>query len=262
MDKNGPVRAIEHNTAELLLAMGRAGGGTQRDDPGLRWTLGGSPIDYHNAVVAADLTAEEADRAIAESLRLLRTYGVPGSWHVGPSTRPRDLGDRLLAAGFTYGGSEPGMAVEPAVLSDEPTGPGNLRIARVLDEQSLAVWAATLGRGFGEGPKEADWVASVYRHEGFDDPWRHYLGTLDGVPVATATVFLTPGVAGVYFVMTVPEARRQGIGAAITRYAVRAAADVAQYAVLGSSPAGRSVYESLGFRQYCTIDLYEWAPDS
>jgi GNAT superfamily N-acetyltransferase len=247
------TRAIEDNAAELLMAMGAAGGGSQRDDAGARWTIGGSPIDYHNAVVAAS-----GPDVVAESLVLLRKYDVPGSWHVGPSMRSDGLVERLLAAGFTPGGAEPGMAVRiPSLLA--PVAVPGLEITRVADDEELAIWATTLGRGFGEGPEEAQWVASVYRKLGYGDPWRHYLGLLDGTPVATTTIFLGASVAGVYFVMTVPEARRRGIGAAITYAALRDAGAVAEYAVLGSSPAGRPVYEALGFREYCTIDLYEWA---
>lgn len=247
------VRAIEDNAAELLMAMGAAGGGEQRDDAGAQWTIGGSPIDYHNAVVAAS-----RDDVVAESLAVLKKHNAPGSWHVGPAMRD-GLGERLIAAGFAHGGSEPGMAVRISELVVPSAVPG-LEIARVGDDDALATWEATLGRGFGEGEKEARWVASVYRKLGYGDPWRHYLGLLDGTPVATTTVFLAAGVAGVYFVMTVPEARRRGIGAAITYAALREAGAVAEYGVLGSSPAGRSVYARLGFREYCTIELYEWAP--
>ncbi|WP_242001605.1 GNAT family N-acetyltransferase [Kribbella steppae] len=253
------MRAIEENAAELLMAMGAAGGGVQRDDGTVRWTIGGSPIDYHNAVVAADLPAAEVDRTIATSLELMQQYAVPGCWHVGPSMRPTDLGDRLVSAGFTHGGSEPGMAVKVADLRPPAVVPG-LHVSRVDSEDDLAVWETTLGRGFGEGVKEARWVAETYRRLGFADPWRHYLGRLDGEPVATTTIYLGAGAAGVYFVMTVPEVRRRGIGAAITYAALREAEAVAEYGVLGSSPAGRSVYAGLGFREYCTIDLYEWAP--
>jgi GNAT superfamily N-acetyltransferase len=253
------VRAIEENAADLLMAMGAAGGGVQRDDDTARWTIGGSPIDYHNAVVAADLNEAEADRVIAESLRELRNRAVPGSWHVGPTMRPADLGRRLLEAGFTHGGTEPGMAVKLADLRRPAVVPG-LHLSRVESDDDLAVWESTLGRGFGEGVREARWVAEMYRRLGFADPWRHYLGRIDGEPVATTTVYLGAGMAGVYFVMTVPEARRRGIGAAITDGALREAEGIAEYAVLGSSPAGRSVYAGLGFREYCTIDLYEWAP--
>ncbi|TCC60406.1 GNAT family N-acetyltransferase [Kribbella pittospori] len=248
------VQAIEENAAELLMAMGAAGGGVQRDDAAARWTIGGSPIDYHNAVVGAT-----GKQVIAESLAELRNHGVPGTWHVGPSMQSGDLAERLAAGGFAFGGSEPGMAVRLDELRTPADVPG-LEITRVRDDEELATWEATLGRGFGEGVKEARWVAEVYRKLGYGDPWRHYLGRLDGEPVATTTIFLGAGVAGVYFVMTVPEARRRGIGAAITYAALREAAGVAEYGVLGSSPAGRSVYAGLGFREYCTIDLYEWAP--
>ena len=74
--------------------------------------------------------------------------------------------------------------------------------------------------------------------------------------MATATIFLTGDVAGVYFVMTVPEARRQGIGAAITRYAVQDGDQ--RYAVLEASSAGKSVYAGLGFEELGSIELYEF----
>lgn len=249
------IQAIEDNAAELLLRMGTAGGGVRRDDEKVRWTIGGSPLDYHNAVVAANLTAEDVDAVIAESLDLMKAHKVPGTWHVGPLMRPDDLGERLLKAGFTYDGREPAMAVEIARMPKETPKPG-LEITRISTDDELAVWADTLGQGFGEGPVEAEWVAEIYRREGYDDPWRHYLARLDGKPVATATIFLTEDVAGVYFVMTVPEARRQGIGAAITRYAVQDGSE--RYAVLEASSAGQSVYASLGFEEVGGIELYEF----
>lgn len=144
------MRAIEGNAAELLMAMGAAGGGTQRDDA-VRWTIGGSPIDYHNAVVAADLDDDTADQAIAESVAELRAHRVPGSWHVGPSMRPADLGDRLLTAGFTHGGTEPGMALDLTQVGGPTSASADsdaLRITRVQSDEVLTTWAATLAQGF------------------------------------------------------------------------------------------------------------------
>lgn len=246
------IRALEANTADLLMEMGTAGGGEQRDDGLARWTIGGSPIEYHNAVVAAS-----GVEVVAESVEAFRRRGVPGSWHVGPAMRSGELVEALLAAGFTAAGAEPGMAVRLEELVAPAVVPG-LQVERVEDEKSLAVWEATLGQGFGEGVVEARWVASVYRQLGYGDQWRHYLGFVDGVPVATATVFLGAGVAGLYFVMTVPEARRRGIGAAVTYAVLREAAGVAEYAVLGASSAGQPVYARLGFEEVCSIDLFEW----
>jgi GNAT superfamily N-acetyltransferase len=258
-----PVRAIEENGEELLVALGRAAGAKERDDGRVRWVIGEIPIDYHNCVVRADLSPEEADGVIAESLDLFRAHGAPGSWHVGPSTRPADIGQRLLAHGFSYGGDDVGMAVELSALPGDVPAPEELEIERVRDEEGLLAWEDALGRGFGEGPREAAWVAEMYRRIGLGDdaPWRHYLGHLGGAPVATSTLFLGAGVAGIYFVSTVEEARRRGIGAALTLAPLLEAQKMGyRIGVLGSSEMGYPVYRRLGFEEYCRIGLYEWQP--
>jgi len=256
-------RAIEENGAEFLMALGRAAGAEVRDDGRVRWAIGNCPIDYHNCVVHADLTPEEADREIEASLERMRAHGIPGSWHVGPSMRPPDLGERLVARGFEYGGDDIGMAVGLSRVPEEVPVPEGFVVERVREEEGLAAWIEALGSGFGEGPVEAEWVGEMYRRLGFGDegPWRHYLGRLGGEPVATATLFFGAGVAGIYFVCTVERVRRQGIGAAVTLAALREARDLGyMVGVLGSSEMGYPVYRRLGFEEYCRIGLFEWRP--
>lgn len=252
---------IEENGAEFLMTLGRAAGAEERDDGRVRWAIGNSPIDYHNCVVHAALTQNEADREIEASLQRMREHEVPGSWHVGPSMRPPDLGRRLIAHGLEYGGEDIGMAVDLSALPHEVPVPDDFVIERVRDEAGLAAWVEALGSGFGEGPVEAEWVGEMYRRLGFEGPWRHYLGRVDEEPVATATSFFGAGVAGIYFVCTVERARRRGIGARITLAALSEARDLGyNVGVLGSSEMGYSVYRGLGFEEYCRIGLYEWRP--
>jgi len=257
------ARAIEENGAEFLLLLGRAVGSELRDDGRLSWTIGNCPIDYHNAVVRAELSPEDADGEIAASLQRMRAHGVPGSWHVGPSMRPPDLGERLLAHGFEYGSDDIGMAADLSKLPAEAPIPEGFAVERVRDEDGLAAWVEALGSDFGEGPVEAEWVGGAYRELGFGEegPLRHYLGRLGGEPVATATLYFGAGVAGVYFVFTVEHARRHGIGAEITRAALLEARDLGyRSGVLGSSEIGYPVYRRLGFEEHCRIVLYEWRP--
>jgi hypothetical protein len=144
MDPDTRIHAIEENTAAFLLSLGRAGGGEERDDTEITWTIGGSPLSYHNAVVRANLTLETADAAILASRERLVAHGVPGCWRVGPSMRPNDLGQRLLAMGFTLAGDEPGMAADLLTLNVVAPMPEGLTIQRVRDVAEIATWAATL----------------------------------------------------------------------------------------------------------------------
>jgi hypothetical protein len=98
--------------------------------------IGDIPIDYHNCVVHADLSPEEADAVILESLERFRAHGAPGSWHVGPSMRPADIGERLLAHDFEYGGDDIGMAVDLWALPEEVSIPEDLAIEQVCDEKN------------------------------------------------------------------------------------------------------------------------------
>jgi len=257
--------AIEANTIEFLLALGRAGGAEERNDAAIQWVIGGSPIGYHNCVVRADLAPDQVDGAIEASIARFRTHSVPGSWHVGPSMRPVDAGERLEAHGFGAG-EEPGMAADLHALRENVSAPAALQIERVRDDSALKAWAQTLSLGFGEGEREAFWVRDMYRRLGYGDggAWRHYLGRLDGEGVATATLFLGAGVAGIYFVSTAPPFRGRGIGAAITLAPLREARGLGyRIGVLGASAMGYPVYRRLGFEDYCTLGVYEWqAPET
>lgn len=258
----GLAEVIEANDAEFLMALGRAGGGEVRDDARLRWVIGGSPVDHHNCVVHAELQPEEVDGVIDEVVERFRTYGVPGTWHVGPSSRPADLGARLKARGFGGGWWDVGMAADLGNLREDSLPPEGLMITQVRDRRGLDAWVQARALD-PDGERESRWVADIYEKIGLDDgvPWRHYVGWLSERPVATATLFLGAGVAGVYFVLTVPEARRRGIGGAITLAALREARALGyRIGVLGASEMGLPVYRRLGFEDYSRLTVYEWSP--
>src|SRR5688500_19873927 len=63
------IHAIQENGAEFLLAMGRASGAEEHHTPAIHWVIGGSPVDYHNCVVRANLAADAVDDAIVESIQ-------------------------------------------------------------------------------------------------------------------------------------------------------------------------------------------------
>jgi predicted acetyltransferase len=81
--------------------------------------------------------------------------------------------------------------------------------------------------------------------------------------VATATLVPSTGVAGIYNVATLPEARGQGIGAAMTATVLRAGRDLGCHtAILIASELGEPVYRRVGFEECCRVGEYVWQPDS
>ena len=94
---------------------------------------------------------------------------------------------------------------------------------------------------------------------GTDLPWRHYLASPDGTPVATSSLFLGAGIAGIHSVATVPDARGQGIGTAVTLEPLREARRRGyRLGALFSSEMAVNLYLRIGFREYCKANLYLW----
>jgi GNAT superfamily N-acetyltransferase len=140
----------------------------------------------------------------------------------------------------------PGMALHPITFAGATTLPYGLVVRRITDEAGLADHYAIVVEAFGLPPEMARGImpAEALAYEPL------YVGYVDDEPVATALTYTGDGTVGIYNVATREAWRRRGFGAAITRHALREAAAVgAEVAILQSSAAGRSVYESLGFRE-------------
>jgi GNAT superfamily N-acetyltransferase len=235
------------------------------DDDECRWTISDLKYPLFNSVMRASVDDEGADRLIAARMDACRLRGVPMLWWTGPSTAPSDLGDRLLRIGFFL---EPayGMAADLHAAGDatSETTVGGLAIERVRDHAALREWSRVLCDAFGAPPSFGDAFAAMADGIGLDDSsaFRHYLALLGGVPVATSSLFLGAGVAGIYDVSTLPERRRRGIGAAITRFAMSDARDAGyRMAILHASNLGVGMYRSLGFEELCDIGQYVWVPE-
>jgi ribosomal protein S18 acetylase RimI-like enzyme len=226
-------------------------------------TLTDVPFPLLNSVMRARFpSGEAADAGIAALLWEGRERGVPLMWWADPLSRPDDLARRLEARGFSLGEPYLLMAADLTWLRDGAAeAPAGLTVEEVTRGDSLCVYGETLCRAFDlpdfvAGPI-AEWMAYAL-------PGRYgmrlFIGRHDGRPVATAALVAAAGVAGVYNVGTVPEARGRGIGSYLTGCALRAGrAAGGHISVLYATKMGEGVYRRLGFREYGPGGSYVWA---
>jgi GNAT superfamily N-acetyltransferase len=255
--------ALETNFAEEMASFGRGlPGGEVHQDQELFWFFTGLPslngvlmtrfIQDDNASIAARI-AETANYFISRQGSL--------GWSVGPSTRPVNLGSYLEAQGFKPEGQTTGMAVDLLAIHEDVAASTELVIREIGDTSGLEALRTIEMRGFGASSEAAQRYYDTYLHIGFggSTPWHHFLGCLHDEPVAIASLLLHAGVAGIYGVATIPEARRQGIGAVMTLHALRMARAMGyRIAVLSPTEMSLQIYRGLGFQEYCTIRHYRY----
>lgn len=271
--------AVEENLFDLFRAMMALPGSEIDEGDKLSRHLAFPTNPMFKGVWRTRLAAGEVDEAIDETLAWFKSRNAPFLfWWTGPGTTPENLGERLAARGLLSmeGQAEvlargikqtalgaPGMVADlqrmnEAVLSEVPSG---FTIEEVQDEASLLDFK----RVFVESYEIPEWAGQAWvdttRQLGIGrTPWKMYLGRLDGQPVATNMLFNGGGVASVYAVATVPSARGQGIGGAITLKPLLEAREMGyRYAVLFATEMGVHAYQRIGFRLCdARINRYLW----
>jgi GNAT superfamily N-acetyltransferase len=258
------VAAIKANLFEWYRYLGSSPKAELYDSPKLTWLLTGISNSFVNGVLRTQVEPDNVDAIIEKTLAHFKSRNVTRlSWWTEPGTQPTDLGKHLVAHGLTYTDGGPGMAVDLMGLNEGLPTPTDLTIEHVEGTETLRKWAYASIIGFEHPETDVNTWFDVFTGLGFDLPLRNYVGILNGEPVATSELFLAAGVAGIYVVATVPDARRQGIGAALTLAPLREARDMGyRIGILHSSPMGLGVYRRLGFQEYCKMSGYVWAGET
>ena len=231
------------------------------ETPELIWTITDIPFPLFNSVLRARLPSERIDQVIDSILAEYQSRNVPMMWWMGPSTQPSDLGTILSDRGLLLS-ANPGMAADLASLPERYAIPKGLLIKRVEHEAQLDSFCRVVCDAFGMPGFVADAFFDLFLHLGFDSPFIHYLGLIDDQVVATSSVFLGAGVAGLYNVAAVEGARRKGVGAAMTAIPLlEARAAGYRVSTLEASESGFNVYRRLGFQEYCKLSRAIWMGD-
>lgn len=251
------IIAIRANLCEFFRHLNRSFPETYFENTKFARWCASIPHPWFNGVLSSQRPEKEDETFIEETIEYFRGKGIGAfTWWIDPRFQTADWEPVLAKYGFHYSYDTPGMAVDLEALNIPQVVDG-LEIRVVADEETLRTWTHIFTFGYG---LPLEWEPSMYELQmrlGLGFPMRNYLGYLNGEPVATSTVFFSAGVAGIYSVATVPEARGKGIGAAITlRPLIHAREMGYRICVLQSSEMGYKVYKKLGFRHLCQIEHF------
>jgi GNAT superfamily N-acetyltransferase len=247
-------KAIWENLSSLNLNFARLPSVAHSDEPDLKWIYTGRP--FLNRVFAAKLTPEAAAGRIAKVTEMTKSWRFPPTWFIDPDSTPANLIDLLEAQGWGKFFHRTGMALE--IKGPLPTGPlpEGVTIAPVTDDAGMHIWPRLF---FSErSPEHLDHLSAFYREfrQIEDKASTYFIACRNGEPVASSLLYLGAGVAGLYWIGTIPKARRQGIATALTRHTLQYAQNLGyNRAILQASDAGVPIYLSLGFKAYCRIEV-------
>ncbi len=257
-------KAIEENWKNYHYCLGRSPSVELSLSRYLTWVITNMPDPFMNLVVSTQLPSKGTDELIESALTYFRSLNIRRlSWLAEEGVPAIEIGKYLVAHGLTFEESfATEMAADLMALPDNLSMPTGLKIMPVEGGETLLKWIHIASIGF-DYPEELEnlWY-DFFEETVFDLPFRSYLALLNGQPVATSQLFLSAGVAGIYNVTCVPEARCQGIGAAIALAPLLDARTMGyRIGILQASQLGYKVYRRLGFQDYGKLSVYMWEND-
>lgn len=262
------LAAVEGNLLGLFRALSVSPVFDVHAERDVIWLTSESDCPIFNGALAARFPPGATPSRATFVIDQLVDHGRPFYWWLTPTTRSSELVRTLSGRGLVQLEQTPGM------YTRLHTNPRLLELVEARESAEVSVDVAT-------GATDVDRVVDVML-EGFGMPagWKTALGAAIGAgpvgaPPGTVNVLARrqgrnvgagslvtiDGVAGLYNIAVLPEARNLGIGRAVTLTLMDLGLrrDCA-VSILFASQAGYRTYRRLGYEDVCQLQQYAWTP--
>jgi hypothetical protein len=258
-DRAGLIREIESNLWETWSTYGCGPGCSLHAQGDMLWFETPIPIIPYNGILKTNLQAN-VDQRIDEIIQHFNRKEAQFMWIVHPTSEPTDLPERLQARGLKYIEPIYGMVRSLADLPQLPRIPDDIEIRKVADDEDVNAFyqfAAWRWHIPDEYRTNYDGIISGFRFGKSSSKAHMWQAWRAGQPVSKAGMYLGIRSAGIYAVVTKPEAGRLGLACALTLTALNDARSRGfQLAVLHSTPMAERLYESLGFETIAEFQIF------
>jgi GNAT superfamily N-acetyltransferase len=243
-----PATLANAHWLAAILAFVADMGGRARQYGAVHAYLGGVPVPFANGCLILN-PAKPSD--VRRAVAWLMKADVPYRVRIDAARAPRAV-DECIALGLERATDRmPGMVMEPVPAPPEPSA--GVTVHRVDEGTYAGFLELVVATGF-----PAEWARASFPSSLVRDPDNAmFVGRLDGRPAATSLAVRTGDVTGVYAVGTLDDARRRGLGTAVTWACVDAARGWGSEAVvLQASEMGYPIYRSMGFESVVEYERF------
>jgi GNAT superfamily N-acetyltransferase len=191
---------------------------------GAMYNLGDKVVDYfwnYAGLIEAN-SDEDAEKLVDRIIAFAQENERVPAVYIDPTVKPNNFGELIAKRGFKLSGDEIWMFLNPTRFSTIEQ-PKDLHIKRVLTDEDMKVFIDIfdLSYGMGEdGKVYGESLFDAFKSGTKDVEIFHYLGMSNGIPASIASVYISSDVAGIYNVGTIPDFRKKGFGAALSRVAI------------------------------------------
>lgn len=260
--------AVEEIEEALVLHwsnFGRIPGGELHEEKGVTWFE--TPVQRlpYNGVIRTRLPDDQrADEVVERICERMRTRGTDLFWMETPNGAPPDLGARLKGHGLAPVETLIGMLLDlerVGGVDGEPAA--GLRVVEVLSDGELEEFIGLTAAYWELDGSQREEMAEIHRLYRPGLAWGHrYLAYYEGRPVGKGYLSTAgpEGVASIYGMSVLPEARGRGVASALTGALLRRAREEGFSRVaLHSSEMAEGVYRRAGFAAVCQLTVWATA---
>lgn len=239
------------------------------DDEFMTRTRSRRPHVEFNNVLATRIRKSSLNRDLDRCLSVLADEQQASRWFLNAHNHEAEITAQLVERGYEQHTSFSIMAADIALtesLQANPTPPDSTQgISIVNDDWRLQQWVRTLAATYEFSSDFSNtWLDMMLAcGTGTENPWRHYLYSIDGQAVGVLSALWTEQVAFIEVLGVLPQFRAQGVGSALIR---RALGDAQRggYKLAVSWPIypAEAIYQNFGFERLGGIDCVTISPDT
>ncbi|WP_207395832.1 GNAT family N-acetyltransferase [Bremerella alba] len=218
---------------------------------------------YFNSIFEANVPPAQLSEVVDEALDPFRERKLPMAWWVGPKTRPKGLGQSLIAHELEHVACESAMAIEPNVADYERVSE-EVEIRAVTSAIDLRTWVEIMTGVYGLPEFTQEPWLRILKKAGLGSrkKLQHFLALVDGEVAGVGSIFYGSQAAGIYNIGVLSQYRGQGVASTLTISLLSLIEEQGyELATLCASRKAESLYRKIGFQRFGELNCYRWSPD-